>query len=82
MTTTIEMPNTLYRKIEKTAKDLDMDYEQFLVFVAENYLKEHHAKSDANAAIGMWADRIDMENPSEWLENKRSSRKNRLFGAS
>lgn len=80
MMTTIDMPDTLYRKIGKTAKHLGMDYKQFFVFVAENYVKEYNSRINTHSAIGMWADRNDMENPTDWIETKRSSRKNRLFG--
>jgi len=73
------MPNTLYRKIGKTAKNLGMDYKQFLVFVAENYVKEHSSKINAVTAIGMWADRNDMANPTDWVEAKRSSRQRQFF---
>lgn len=32
-------------------------------------------------AVGMWDDREDMKDPSEWVRKQRRSRHERLFGA-
>lgn len=32
-------------------------------------------------AVGMWADREDMKDPSAWLHDKRMRRRERLLGA-
>jgi prevent-host-death family protein len=79
--------NTLSKRLAEVMDALDKKErvvlshagKKFAVLQPVSDIENEIQRIKKHPAVGMWADREDMKNPTEWVREKRRSRREKLF---
>ncbi|MBT9098717.1 DUF2281 domain-containing protein [Methylovulum psychrotolerans] len=62
----------LINDIEQLPPEAQHQIEDFIAFIKMRYQPEKNSLSD-DGFVGMWSDRADMQDSTEWVRNNRQS---------